>query len=144
MREMIGNKFLRKATVSESGCWLWIGANKGNGYGMVRVNGKGMCAHRRAYELFCGPIPARLQVMHLCDNRGCVNPSHLRLGTPQDNTMDACIKERMWSKLTGAQVKEIRQRRKAGEQGKVLAKEFGVAASNISQITRGDTWRYLS
>jgi hypothetical protein len=61
-------------------CWEWDGARMPNGYGkwtFSKETGKSRLAHRIAYELFVGPIPAGLQIDHLCRNRGCVNPAHL-------------------------------------------------------------------
>ncbi len=59
------------------GCWEWLGAHTGAGYGAYWRNGRMDMAHRISYELIVGPIPAGLQIDHLCRNRGCVNPTHL-------------------------------------------------------------------
>lgn len=72
-----------------SGCWLWLAADNGAGYGMfyVRSSGirRGILAHRLAYELLVGPIPDGLQLDHLCRNTICVNPAHLEPVTPREN-----------------------------------------------------------
>ena len=66
-------------------CWIWTGANIGNGYGVFRINGGNRVAHRVSFEWANGPIPAGLEVDHTCFNRLCVKPSHLRLLTHAQN-----------------------------------------------------------
>ena len=76
--------------VDKSGeCWLWTGAKFRQGYGMLSIGGQTRYAHRVAYEITVGPIPAGFVVMHSCDRKLCVRPSHLSLGTPQENARDA-------------------------------------------------------
>lgn len=81
-------------------CWPWIGSRKKrHGYGVVTVKGhdgkwKAMGAHRAAWEVTNGPIPKGLCVLHTCDNPPCVNPSHLKLGTVQENNADKVLKGR--------------------------------------------------
>lgn len=66
------------------GCWDWIGANNGNGYGQFRR----LRAHRISFQLAHGSIPAGYVVDHICRNRSCVNPCHLRLVTLRINTLE--------------------------------------------------------
>lgn len=71
-------------------CWLWTGALRGNGYGILRIGpatASMMYAHRYSYELLVGPIPDGLQIDHLCRVRGCVNPAHLEPVTSRENNL---------------------------------------------------------
>jgi hypothetical protein len=73
---------------SPSGCWLWTGADDGYGYGRINVDGAMVKAHRFAYEAFVAPIPAGVQIDHICRIRACVNPAHLRLATSAQNAQN--------------------------------------------------------
>lgn len=75
----------RSHPIPFSGCWAWHGAVNTHGYAQVRVNGKKKVAHVVSYELKCGPLPAGLQIDHLCRVRCCVNPDHLEAVTPSVN-----------------------------------------------------------
>jgi hypothetical protein len=70
-------------------CWGWLASIAGNGYGQFTVAGATALAHRVAYEMAYGVIPAGLQIDHLCRTRSCVNPGHLEAVTPRENVMRA-------------------------------------------------------
>jgi len=78
------------------GCWTWAGATWGRGYGAFKHEGRQVYAHRFAWEMAKGPIPAGLFVCHHCDNPLCVRPDHLFLGTHTDNMRDASRKGRLY------------------------------------------------
>lgn len=145
---------LARKTRKTSSCWEWIGSLTGSGYGQIqrdggRAGGIAM-AHRLAYELYVGPIPEGMSVCHHCDNKICVNPTHLFLGSPADNSRDAAEKgriERGESRhnaiFTVADIREIRRLRQQGQSGVKLAKQFGVSNSHIYSILSGQVWGWL-
>ena len=127
--------------ITESGCWLWVGAIKSGGYGDFWFNGKVIGAHRASYLMFNGPLSDNEEVCHRCDVRCCVNPAHLFAGTRSDNMVDASEKGRLQhrsAKLTSEQAAEIRA---STERGVDLARRYGVSQNIICNIRAG---RYYS
>jgi hypothetical protein len=139
-----------KWKAGSSGCWEWQRVKNQDGYGRVKRNGKLESAHRVAYELYVGPIGDK-QVLHKCDNPGCVNPDHLFLGTIQDNNRDKAQKGRARTipmpgeshpkhKLTEQQVRDIRN--STLSQSK-LGSLYSVSQQLISRVKSGSVWRHI-
>lgn len=130
-----------------NGCWEWNGKGRNHsGYAKILFEGVFTCAHRAVWRLIFGDVPSNLLVLHKCDNRVCVNPEHLYIGTPKDNANDMVNRGRSMigiknhkAKLTEEQVKEIRHSYKLGQSYK-LARVYGVNASTIQRIIRNETW----
>ena len=131
-------------------CWNWK-AGCAWGYGRLKVAGKRVAAHRLAWELLVGPIPANMCVLHapnVCHNRKCVNPAHLRLGTQKENMADrkrdgtgAEGEKSSLAKLTEAKVAKIRSLyAKGGVTQTEIAKAYGVSIATISLIVNGKRW----
>ena len=132
--------------VEPGGCWVWMAGLDHYGYGAIRVNGRVEKTHRVSYKIQHGEIPSSLCVLHRCDVRCCVNPSHLFLGTRAHNQADMKAKGRGRgargeasgkAKLTDLQVIEIRALYGALSYSKI-ASRFGVSGSQIGAIVRGE------
>lgn len=132
-------------------CWEWIAGKNPSGYGKIQMKGDAVGAHRVSYELHHGAIPEGLMVLHSCDNPACVNPAHLRVGTPLDNMQDkmmrgrhrtVCGMQQPTSKLTELQVMKIRMLRGIFTQRR-LAEMFGITQENVHCVQVGKSWKHL-
>jgi hypothetical protein len=132
-------------------CWLWAGRRTAAGYGSFYALGEGR-AYRVAWILFQGQIPKGKWVLHRCNQKLCVNPNHLYLGSREDNTRDMIQCGIIKTKLAPHQVLEIREL--AGPPATApgtgvskiqvaLAEKFGVSRVTISRIQRRAGWRWL-
>lgn len=145
-------------------CWVWTGGVLKSGYGQTRVSGRFARAHRLAWTIFRGPIPANTMVLHACDVRRCVNPDHLFLGTNADNMADMRLKRRQGrramptppkplaidrrrgpqshnAKLTEDDVREIRA---SADRQATLAIRYGVNRTTIRKILRWLMWQHVT
>ncbi len=134
---------------SDAACWNWTGATFVQGYGrFFPSRTKAVKAHRYSWELFNErPIPAGLVICHSCDNKLCVNPSHLRADTQASNNREA-IERGRWKPNIGIangraainpiQVAEIRASKDTQQ---ALAARYGVSQTHVSRIIRRDNWR---
>jgi hypothetical protein len=151
-------RFLSRVAIApdHATCWEWTGSVGHNGYGRFRFGRRIVRAHRCSYELFVGAIPDGLQVLHSCDNRRCVRPSHLFLGTNEDNVADRCRKGRSGksaphlrgegngrSKLTAAAVLQIDAACRSTRTQVSVAREFGVSGQTVNCIMRQRAWRHV-
>lgn len=133
-------------------CWEWTGQRHPSGYGTIKVAGMMRGAHRVAWELSHGTIPAGLFVCHSCDNPPCCNPAHLFLGTSADNTRDSTAKGRHrnprllgernpQAKLTERDAEIIRLLcGRIGLTQREVARRYGVTQSLVSQIMTQKVW----
>lgn len=154
-------------------CWEWKRSYTNCGYGKIAHEKKHLLAHRVSYEIHKGEISKGLLVCHSCDNKKCVNPDHLWLGTQKDNIQDAKQKGRLpkqfgrkhtnetkekfktrphsdrrgekhhLSKLKNEDVFQIRDMLKIGVKNKVIAEKFGVNTGVISNINTGKSWNHI-
>lgn len=139
--------------VDKSGsCWLWTGNKQDNGYGTLAATStrRRISTHRYSYILANGPISKGLFVCHSCDNRICVNPSHLFAGTQAKNMRDRDSKGRQAlgskngnSKLSNDQVATIKELLSEGQTIRDTAQQFGVDYWTIHGISRGKTWKHV-
>lgn len=144
-------RLLLKSCVTDSGCWEWSGYLNKKGYGVLSVDNNPKSAHTASYESFVGTIPEGLCVCHACDNRSCINPSHLFLGTVEDNNKDRDDKNRAakgessgQSVLTEKQVIKIKKLLAKGEHTNAeIGEKFGVSGWAISRIKCGKNWKHV-
>jgi hypothetical protein len=146
-------RFWAKVFRQEEGCWEWTGAFRTGGYGHLNVGGRFRAAHRHSWELHNGPIPEGMLVCHHCDNRKCVRPDHLFLGTYSDNALDREQKGRgrpqagEWNpnkKLTEGGVWEILRRLANGESATSVSRDFGIGPTQTRRIRDGESWGHLT
>lgn len=125
-----------------SGCWLWMGGVAGRGYGVFRVEGRQVFAHRFSWELANDrKLRPGEVVCHRCDVPGCVNPAHLFAADQAANMADMVKKRRGTCKLSDLQVRAIftdaRSRRR-------ISRDFGISWNMVRLIKERRSWRHLT
>jgi hypothetical protein len=143
------NKLLKYSVVRDNGCREWIAGVHPFGYGQVRDGDRTIGSHRASYEVWVGPIPDGLFVCHTCDNPPCIEPSHLFLGTADDNMQDKTQKMRgsygegvNTAKLRESDLIDIKYLRDAGLTFAKIAERYGVHWKTISRALNGRTWKH--
>ncbi len=157
-KSTIASRFWPKVAIcGEDECWEWQGYKSDFGYGLIRIGTQQVAAHRLAWTLTRGEIPAGLFVCHNCDNPPCVNPAHLFLGTAADNNADMFAKGRgRWdrqhckgqanrqAKLTDEQAVGVMACLLTGRyKQSEIAESFSVSQTTVNRIWRGLTWLHL-
>lgn len=131
-------------------CWNWTGSTIAKGYGVIGHAGTRLLAHRVSWQEHRGPIPPGQRVLHKCDNRVCVNPDHLFLGTDQDNMDDMYAKGRDKppkgstngrSKLEEDEIHKIRLLR--GISNTHIGQIFDVTETTIRKIRARKLWKHI-
>jgi hypothetical protein len=155
------NRFWRQVDRSggANACWLWTGFTRENGYGVIGIKCKEYKVHRVSYFIEHGRIDNDRLVLHSCDVRACVNPAHLFLGTPKDNSQDAVKKGRNAklfgelngkAKLTRQRVRAIKRLLKDKANGRCdlhqyeIARQFGVSEATVSYLKNGGRWDFIT
>ncbi len=154
IRKSLAERFQNKYEIKDSGCWEWTATKNKYGYALLRnipnTKPRMIFAHRVSWIIHNGNIPDELYVLHTCDNRKCVNPDHLFLGTKADNSNDRDIKRRQAygqkngnAKYTDLDIKNIYAMKDSGMSNPEIAKELNGSRITIWEITTGRKWKHL-
>lgn len=138
-RQDLKERFLKKVSEpTQTQCWEWQSTIHRDGYGKIWYEGRQVQAHRISYLIFRGEIPAGLWVLHRCDNRKCVNPEHLYVGTPQQNVMDKVQRCEWWGrmKIPFETVQEARRLVELGWTQQRTADHLGIKQVQVSRYAR--------
>lgn len=137
MQELIKAQYEKHVIKTDDGCWSWGYAVHDSGYGVFGNSGgisKMVYAHRASYEIHVGKIPSGMDVMHLCHNPLCSNPSHLSLGTRKENMQTSFVAGRLQRKIPLDSMPEIYQRRAAGQTLQSIANKYNCTKQAIRHM----------
>lgn len=140
---------MQNILISENGCWLLTDKySTKKGYGQICVYGRQIATHKLAYLMAYGN-PGNKHVLHSCDNKNCINPAHLHLGSNRENIQEKVSRGRSLigsrhhqAILTEQQVQEIIEQKDV--MGIELAAKYGVSKQMISRIRKGKAWNHVT
>lgn len=138
---------LRAGCFKTGECWVWNKSVASSGYGQIRLNYKNLRANRASYMVFKGEIPDGMVIRHTCDNKLCINPEHLILGSCKQNSQDMVERDRQAKgerngrcKLSESDVQAIKDSKLSYSQ---LAKQFGISKGHAHRVKNGVAWSFL-
>jgi len=147
-QKRIEEKLQQYIPITESGCHIWLGGVDKDGYGKIQNNKKHLRAHRVSYEFYVGIIPEGMLVRHTCDIPSCINPTHLLVGTPRDNSQDSLQRLRNYvgiknarAILTEEQVSEIKN---SHLKVNYFMRKYNISRTAVRSIRIGRSWSHLN
>ena len=146
MSGSLKERLLAKTTILDNGCWEFTGGHDSWGYGAIYHEGRQLGAHKASWIAHKGEV-GNSHVLHTCDNRSCINPDHLYLGSHQDNMKDRDLRGRQFSGLTRLSEEEVREIKNfLGTTSRTLediGRQFNVTKHTIFDIKRERTWSHV-
>lgn len=147
-------RFWKKVNIQLDACWEWQASKFKNGYGQFFDGKNKICAHRYSFKIANGDVSDDLKVCHTCDNRGCVNPDHLFVGTQKDNIHDMIKKGRKVTADTSGslngranlfeqQVLEMRSLYNKGTSIAEIARRFDTSETQTARIVKLQSWKHI-
>lgn len=153
--QWLSNRFIIGSIVPHltTPCWDWLLSVHNTGYGQAKFRDVIQLSHRISYQIYYGDIPPGICVLHDCDNRLCVNPEHLHLGTKGENNREKSLRNRCNNAvgedtgsavLTEAIVIDIRSMKPERGLYRRLRLQYDVDWHTIQKAATGNTWSYLN
>lgn len=132
----------------DGGCWVWNKSVASSGYGQIRWNYTNYRANRASYIVFKGEIPDGMVVRHTCDNKLCINPDHLILGSCKQNSEDMVARNRQAKGMKNGRSKlsenDVRAIKSSALSCSKTAKKFGISKSQAHKIMTGKAWSFIA